>query len=378
MSISTISETGQHTLAPVVEDMSAFIIAGAVSADPDRFERETEGRTPAQGLQDGVDAEQLGFRRVWLSERWDIKQADVILSGIAARTHRLELCTGVIAPTTRRLWAVASLAATMQACYGERFVLGLGRGDNGGMRAMGLSAVRFTTLVEIVDICRRLWAGETVTYDGPAGRLDRFAFSETYPGNPPPVWFAGFAYEKSLDTIAQAFDGVMLPPTVTPEFVAAAKQRIVTACEKHDRDPGEVRIAVPVVTAPDLDEIESMSISAGRIVTYLEHREYGDALARANQWDPKIVERLRNHEQFQGLRGPADFAFHRHQLLGPASVLPTEWIHDTCAIGSVDEVVTNLARFIDAGADEIATYGSTPRQNSAMIAAWRDRKQARR
>ena len=375
MTMTMTAESEQQTLPPVVEDMSAFIIAGAVSADANKFDRETEGRTPAQGLQDGVDAERLGFGRVWLSERWDIKQADVILSGVAARTSCLEVCTGVIAPMTRRLWAVASLAATMQACYGERFVLGLGRGDSGGMRALGAQATSFTTLLDYVDICQRLWRGETVSYDGPAGQLQQFAFSETYPGKPPPVWFAGFANEMAAEAIAKAFDGVMLPPTVTPEFVAGAKERITAACERFDRDPADVRIAVPVVTAPDLDEVESMSVSAGRIVTYLEHRYYGDALARANKWDPKIVERLRNHEQFQALGRPADFAFHRHQLLGPASLLPLEWIHDTCAIGTAEEVVANLQRFIDAGADEIATYGSTPRQNADMITAWRSRRQ---
>jgi len=54
---------GASDLAPVTADFSAYIIAGAVSSDPSKFERETEGRTPAQGIQDGVDAERLGFRR---------------------------------------------------------------------------------------------------------------------------------------------------------------------------------------------------------------------------------------------------------------------------------------------------------------------------
>jgi 5,10-methylenetetrahydromethanopterin reductase len=373
MAVVSSAASRQVTLDPVVDDMSAFIIAGAVSADPDKYQRETEGRTPAQGLQDGVDAEQLGFRRVWLSERWDIKQADVILSGVAARTSRLEVCTGVIAPTSRRLWSVASVAATMQACYGNRFVLGLGRGD-AAMKAMGIKAATFRTLLDYVDICRRLWRGEAVTYHGPAGTLQDFAFAETYPGEPPEVWFAGFANEMAADAIARSFDGVMLPPTVTPEFVAGAKQRIATACERAGRDPAHVRIAVPVVTAPDLDDVEAMSVSAGRIVTYLEHRYYGDALAAANQWDPRIVERLRNHEQFRDLRRPADFTFHRHQLLDAAALLPPDWISDTCAIGTADQVVTSLQRFIDAGADEVTTYGSTPRQNATMIGAWRARK----
>src|SRR5262245_5484371 len=375
MESSAAAVTGDGTdLAPVAEDMSAFVIAGAVSSDPSRFERETEGRTPAQGLQDGVDAERLGSRRAWLSERWDIKQADVILSGIAARTSRLEVGTGVIGPATRHPWAVASLGATMQACYGERFILGLGRGDAGAYRAMGLEMPSFSTMPDYVDIYRKLWAGETVSYDGPAGSFERLAFSETYHGDPPEIWFAGFAQEKGAAAIARAFDGVILPPTVTPEMVRGATERINAACDREGRDPGEIRICVPVVTAPDMDEFEAMSISAGRIVTYLQHRQYGDFLAEANHWDPAIVERMRNHEQFQDLERPADFEFHRHQMMGPASVLPDEWIHDTCAIGTVDEVVTNLQRFIDAGADEIATYGSTPAQNAAMIAAWRERR----
>src|ERR1700722_20222291 len=95
-------------LAPVTEYFSAFIVAGAVSADDTKFQRETEGRTPAQGIQDGVDAERLVFRRVFISERWDIKQADVILAGIGARTTRLELATGIIVPTTRPLWSIAA------------------------------------------------------------------------------------------------------------------------------------------------------------------------------------------------------------------------------------------------------------------------------
>jgi hypothetical protein len=48
-------------------------------------------------------------------------------------------------------------------------------------------------------------------------------------------------------------------------------------------------------------------------------------------------------------------------------------MEDCCAFGTVDECVKSLSRFIDAGADEIATYGSTPAQNGRLVGAWRDR-----
>jgi hypothetical protein len=61
-------------------------------------------------------------------------------------------------------------------------------------------------------------------------------------------------------------------------------------------------------------------------------------------------------------------------MMDVAAAVPDEHMLDCCAIGTVDECVTSLRRFLDAGADEVATYGSTPQQNASLIAAWRDRK----
>ena len=364
-------------LAPVTRDLSAYIIAGAVSADPHKFQRETEGRTPAQGIQDGVDAERLGFRRVFISERWDIKYADVILAGTAARTSRLELVTGVIVPTTRQPWAIAALGATMHACFGPRFVLGLGRGDRVILDLMGLPETSFSAMAECANITRRVWAGESVAYDGQLGKFPALKSHETYPGPQPPIWLASFGQSKSADLAAQAFDGVILPPMFTPEATAAAVTRIRAACERIDRDPQSVHIVQPVVTAPEMEDFEARSVTLGRLVTYLIYPGYGGATAIANGWDLDIVEKMRNHPVLTSAPRAADFELHRHQMVdGPGSVLPWSWVADSSAMGTVDECVTSLQRFIDAGADEVTTYGSTPMQNAGLIEAWRKRPQA--
>jgi probable F420-dependent oxidoreductase len=366
-------------LAPVTDDFSAYIIAGAVSADEGKFQRETEGRTPAQGIEDGVDAERLGFRRVFISERWDLKQADVILAGIGAKTTRLELATGIIVPTTRHPWNVAALGATMQACFGPRFVLGLGRGEAGAFKGMGIEMTTFKAMVESANITRRLWAGESVAYEGQLGSFDALQSHETYPGPPPPIWIAGFCHEKGAAAAAAAFDGVILPPMLTPDATAAAVKRIRAACERIGRDPAEIRIVQPVVTAPGMDEFEAKSISTGRLVTYLQYPYYGDILAIANGWHLDAVREMRAHPQLTSAPRVGDLTYHRHQMVeGPGSVIPWEWILDCSAIGTPDECVASLQRFIDAGADEVTTYGSTPRQNGALIGAWRERPQAQR
>jgi len=366
-------------LAPVAEDFSAYVIAGAVSSDPTRFERETEGRTPAQGVQDGVDAEQLGFRRVLISERWDLKEADVILAGIGARTTRLELVTGVIVPTTRHPWMVAALGATMHSCFGPRFVLGLGRGDPGAFQGMGIEMTTFRAMLDSARITRRLWAGEAVAYDGQLGTFPALQPHETYHGPQPPIWIAGFCHDRGAAVAAEAYDGVILPPMLTPEATAAAVARLRRACERIDRDPSSIRIVQPVVTAPEMDDFEARSISTGRLVTYLQYPYYGDVLATANGWDLATVRRMREHPQLTSASRVGDLTFHRHQMVeGPGSVIPWSWVLDCSAIGTVDECVTSLQRFIDAGADEVTTYGSSPRQNAALIEAWRKRPEADR
>src|ERR1700730_5672145 len=260
----TLTAPSTSSLAPVAEDMSAYVIAGAVTSEQQESEWETVSRTPAQGIDDGVVAERLGFRRVWLSERIDIKNADVILSGIGARTSRLELGTGVIDPTTRHPWVTAALAATMHACYGPRFVLGLGRGDDGYFRGTGIRMASYPYMDDYIDIIRRLWNGEEVTYDGPVGSFDRMSFAETFNGPNPEIWLAVFALPKGAKLIAERCDGVLLPPMLTAQAVGDAVQRIRTECERIDRDPASVRIAALVVTAPDMDDFEARAIDHGR------------------------------------------------------------------------------------------------------------------
>jgi probable F420-dependent oxidoreductase len=320
-----------------------------------------------------VAAEALGFRRVWLSERIDIKHADVILSGVAARTSRLEVGTGVIDPTSRHPWLAAAAAATMQSCYGERFVLGLGRGEEGYLKGTGIRRASYEYVRDYIDILRKLWSGERVDYEGPVGRFDGMSFAETYHGAPPPIWLGGFAYPKAAELIAQSCDGALLVPMMTPQAVRDAVERIHQACNRIGRDPATIRICAPVVTAPALDDYETRALAHGRAVGYLQYPGYGETLCKTNGWDFGVLGDIRNHPKLTDLRDAADRTFQRHQLLDVAAVIPDTHMTESSAIGSVGECCASLQRFIDAGAHELATYGSTPHQNSALIAMWRNR-----
>jgi 5,10-methylenetetrahydromethanopterin reductase len=125
-----------------------------------------------------------------------------------------------------------------------------------------------------------------------------------------------------------------------------------------------------VITAPGLGDTETRQLAHARALTYLQAPGYGDALIRANQWDRGVLDRLAAHEQIRDSDEAADQRFHRSELAEPAKLIPDQWMQDSCAIGSVDECLTSLQRFRDAGADEIVTYGSTPGQNARLAQAW--------
>ena len=111
----------------------------------------------------------------------------MLLAAVAARAPRVELATGLVSPARRNVLHMAALGATMHACFGPRFVLGLGRGDHSYLRSEGLRTEGFDGLCDYVAIVERLWAGETVAYEGPAGQFDGIKLGDVYQGEQPKV-----------------------------------------------------------------------------------------------------------------------------------------------------------------------------------------------
>jgi 5,10-methylenetetrahydromethanopterin reductase len=355
---------------PVVEDMSIYVLPGRVRASPD----------PARGYtyvgrayDDAADAERLGFHRMFLSERHALKDAGAVLGGIAARTTRLGVGTGAVTAGSRHPLVLAGFGATMQALNGPRMVLGLGRGD-----ALWYGLAGYEGLVDFARILKRLWAGETVDYRGPAGDFAGVKMDDKLEDVPPPkVWyFALGAGPKAARAAADpAFDGIALYPFLTPAAVARAVNRLRAECERVGRDPETLHIAHCVSTAPDLDDDHTRAITASRLVTYLGWPGFGDHLVKANGWDPDIVRKLRAHPQFRGLSDgvPVDQEFHRIELLEPSRIIPDSWIEETCGVGSAAQAVERIAALRAQGPVETILYGSTPAQNAELIRLWRER-----
>lgn len=135
---------------------------------------------PRELLEHAVRAEEVGLDSVMVSDhflpwRHEGGHAPFSLSWMAAvgeRTKRVLLGTSVLTPTFRYNPAVVAQAfATMGLLYPGRVMLGVGTGE--ALNEIAVSGMkwpdfkeRLARLREAVTLIRKLWAGETVSFDG--------------------------------------------------------------------------------------------------------------------------------------------------------------------------------------------------------------------
>ncbi|MCR9259103.1 MAG: LLM class flavin-dependent oxidoreductase [Pseudomonadaceae bacterium] len=117
-------------------------------------------------------AEKLGINMAFSAEAW-WSDAVTPLAYLADKTEHIKLATGIMQITARTPAMTAMTALTLHDLTEGRFVLGLGA--SGPQVVEGLHSVPYTTpltrLRETVDICRMIFAGEKVRYDGKVFQL---------------------------------------------------------------------------------------------------------------------------------------------------------------------------------------------------------------
>jgi 5,10-methylenetetrahydromethanopterin reductase len=265
---------------------------------------------------------------------------------------------------------LASMGQTLQSLSGGRFRLGLGRSAAWRWRAYGAPTPTLAILADTADILRRLWAGETVTYSGPAGEFPRLRLAQRADVEPPPLLLAAVG-PKTLDLAGRHFDGAILHPFVTSEATARAVEQVRAGAEAAGRDPDAVRTYATVVTAcdgsPDDADLAIRSRGAG----YFHVAGLGDALVRANGWDEAELARYRTHPMFDGLGAEqADKALSRAQLVEVSHALPDEWIESSSVRGDAVTCAGRLRQYLDAGASEIILHGSTAERFETLANAF--------
>lgn len=135
---------------------------------------------PRELLNFAVEAEKSGFDSVWISDHFQPWRhtdghapfAFSWLGALGERTERILLGTSVLTPTFRYQPAVVAQAfGTLGALNPGRMILGIGSGESlneiavtGG--AWPAAKERLARLRESVELIRRLWTEDLVTFEG--------------------------------------------------------------------------------------------------------------------------------------------------------------------------------------------------------------------
>lgn len=338
---------------------------------------------PQQIFDDIPAGDSLGFGSVWISERLNNKELGV-LSGISlAKSPNMAVAASLIANLpARNPVLTAAYASTMMVLSDNRFALGVGRGFNSLADSLGLPHMNFALFADYFDILRRLWRGEAVDYQGPAGTLSGAKLGMELEVIPPIIMAA--MGPKTLYWAGQHADGVLLQPLWSTEGVAASIEIIQRGARDAGRDPASVKIWPIVVTASDVDEEKQLDYVVRRMSTYAVLPHILESVCAINGWvlDEVLPVRqaiLDDMDQAKtGSMGDEGVTREHDQLRRIRDLWPEKWLYEGNAIGSAEECARRLKAYFNAGADGIVLHGSRPQDLASLLKIWPQYRDAER
>jgi probable F420-dependent oxidoreductase len=287
-------------------------------------------------------AETYGFTYVWTFDShilWE--EPYVIYSKILDETRKVIVGPMVTNPATRDITVTASVFATLNEMYGNRTVIGIGRGDS-AVRVTNGKPVTVAELRQGVVDLKGLVNGESIEYNGNSIRLPWASASRT------PVWVAAYG-PKVLALTGEVGDGFILQladPSIAEWTIRAVKD----AAKAAGRDPESISICVaaPAYVTDDVtharDQLRWFGGMVGNHVADIVTR-YGDT----GVVPQALTDYIKNRQGY-------DYNEHGRAGNTHADFVPDDIIDRFCIIGPVEEHIRRLEELKALGVDQFALY----------------------
>lgn len=188
-------------------------------------------------------AEAAGFDSVWAGDSLLARprfEPLTLLAAAAARTRRIELGTAVLVAPLRNPLLLAHSAATVDLISQGRLILGVGFAPRGPATEREFVAAgadyahRASSLAEQMELCRLLWRGEPVTFEGRYWRVKEVTLlPKPFREGGPPLWVGGNG-PVSIGLAARLADGY-LPNNGSAESLSESWGAVKAA--RGDRPP---------------------------------------------------------------------------------------------------------------------------------------------
>jgi probable F420-dependent oxidoreductase len=338
----------------VLDELGFYTLAGQPGSSRDLIDEVRQG-------------EELGFGTVFISERYNKKEAATLSGAAGAVSDRIRIATAATNHNTRHPLVTAGYARTMQSLTGGRFVLGIGRGIPMMQDAYGIPRITTAQMEDFVGIMRRLFLGEAIVgHDGPAGAWPVLHLDASLDEHLP---MATVAFgDQTLRLAGRCFDLVVLHTFFTDETTARCVRTVKDAAEHAGRDPDDVEVWSCFATVGDwIPEDRRRMKLVGRLATYLQG--YGELLVRTNSWDLDTLATILADPVVSGVRG-LDVVGTDEQLQHVATLIPDEWLAPA-ATGSPAECVEAVRGQLALGCDGVILHGASPAELAPIVAEYR-------
>jgi F420-dependent oxidoreductase-like protein len=189
----------------------------------------------------------------------------ITLAGIALRTSRIRLGTLMTSATFRLPGPLAIAVAQVDDMSGGRVELGIGTGwydtehEAYGIPFGSSFGERFERLTEQLEIITGLWTtrpGDEFSFDGKHYKIkDSPALPKPVQKPRPPIIIGGFGARRTprlAARYADEFNVPFAPLNIVTERIAAVR----SACERIDRDPGDLTLSAAMVVCVGANEAE--------------------------------------------------------------------------------------------------------------------------
>ncbi len=288
-------------------------------------------------------AEAYGFKHVWTFDShilWE--EPYVIYSKILNETRNITIGPMVTNPATRDITVTASVFATLNEMYGNRTVIGIGRGDS-AVRVTNGKPVSVAELRQAVLDLKGLVNGESIDYKGNDLRLPWASESRT------PVWVAAYG-PKMLALAGEVGDGFILQ-LADPSIVEWTIKAVKDAAKAAGRNPDDVKICVaaPAYVTEDIAHARDQLRWFGGMVG----NHVADIVERYGEGGGAVPQALTDY-----IKERKGYDYNEHGQAGNTHTdfVPDEIIDRFCIIGPPEEQIRRLQELKDLGVDQFAVY----------------------
>ncbi|MBO8182681.1 MAG: LLM class flavin-dependent oxidoreductase [Archaeoglobus sp.] len=277
-----------------------------------------------------------------------------VISALAVKTH-LRIGSGVTCPHRRHPAVFAQMAATIENMARGGLAIGIGAGEAMNLDPFGIEWRNkpVKKMAEFIEVCRLLWSGEKVSYDGEFYRLKN-AYLQIKPRSKIP-FYIGANGRKTRFLTGMIADG-WIPLAESPKTYAKNLEDVREGAKKAGRSLEEIDMALQIYTAVTDKEDELNFARMFPIVMLL------GGLKKLREGGYKVeIEEIGDEFYFKELIPGEDT---ENKLMELIPKIPYELADEFAIMGSRDECIERIEEFAKAGVEHfiLINVGRNPKE----------------